>query len=80
MMTEAGRALLDDLRQSDPKDPRQLELPWEGRSPRSLTRGAKLGRLLRETATLDEFFDEEVVEDQHRRFLQEVSSDGEGVT
>ena len=36
MMTEAGRLLLDELRQGD-LDPAQLELPWGGRSPRVLT-------------------------------------------
>ncbi len=65
-MSAAGREKLDRLRVKDP----QLELPWNGRSPRALTRMAMKIRLDRETTTVDESFNElsaEEVNELYRR-------------
>ncbi len=64
-MTSKGLAVLDKLRL---KQGLQLELPWGGRSPRVLTRAWERFRFVRETATLDEWPCEDVVEEQYRRF------------
>ena len=71
-MTREGRAVLDELRVRGGLDPR---LPWGGRSPRVLTRAYAQFILRREVAPLDEFFDEEVLDEQYRRFL---GNEGEG--
>jgi len=64
-LTAAGRRWLDDQRVADP-DPRQLELPWGGRSPRALTKAAQAFRLSLEAATLDE---DAMIDQQYQRFL-----------
>jgi len=69
MMTSEGRRALDELRQAD-EDPRQLSLPWGGRSPRCLTKAYARFSLPARAATLDEFFDEDIIDEQHRRFLE----------
>ncbi len=66
-MTSAGIELLDALRCIDPPDSDQLELPWGGRSPRVLTEAWKRFKFVRETATLDEWPAESVIEEQCRR-------------
>ena len=80
MMTEAGRRQLDMFRQEQGLDE---SLPWGGRSPRSLTRVAmgltRAGEgvsftLLGDDAYLD--FDEEVLNDQYRRFRWKSPSEG----
>ena len=65
-ITEAGRLALDKLRVSDPRQ-LDLDLPWNGRSPRALTKGAEIGRLRSEAATLNEA--DAVIDEQYRRFL-----------
>ena len=67
-MTDAGRALLDVKRLEDPVDPR---LPWGGRSPRCLTAAYKRFRLEPLGDDVGELFDDVVVEEQYRRFLQD---------
>ena len=59
MMTEAGRKKLDDLRveQLDLFEDRRL--PWEGRSPRVLTRAFQKFSFRLETATIEEGGDDE---------------------
>ena len=64
-MTAAGRRLLDAMRVADSKDPRQRELPWEGRSPRVLTKAYQRFNLRREAAPLDE---DGMIDEQYRRF------------
>jgi hypothetical protein len=65
MLTPEGRTVLDKLRVSQGLDP---ELPWGGRSPRVLTRAHDLFSLTHEASSLDEFFDEDVIDEQHRRW------------
>jgi len=68
-ITEAGRRLLrqmgqrellEELSQRDPTSSQGL-VPWDGRSPRGLTRGVKSSRLGHEGASLNEV-DEEIDE------------------
>jgi len=70
-MTEAGRKALLELREvaTGDSDPLQLSLPWGGRSPRSLTKAYAMFSLTPEASRPDEFFDDRVLEDQYRRFL-----------
>ena len=65
-MTREGLRFLDELRVEDP----QLELPWEGRSPRVLTQAYQKFTLSRETAPpMVEFeFDDQILDEQDRRF------------
>ena len=67
MMTPAGRKLLDELRQAE-ADPLQLSLPWGGRSPRVLTRSYQRFTLEAQDDDANGFFDDEVLDDQYRRF------------
>jgi len=75
MMTEAGRRKLYEQQELE-LDP---SLPWGGRSPRSLTEAYQRFSLRQETTTVDEFFvwDEEVVNEQYRRFIAGSSNLGE---
>ena len=57
--------MLDGLRVEQGFDP---DLPWGGRSPRHLTEAYQRFSFRLEAATLDEFFDEDVVDEQYRRF------------
>ena len=63
MMTPEGRAVLDKLRQESPDE----SLPWGGRSPRVLTEAYQRFSLSHEAATLDEFFDDQLIDEQCRR-------------
>ncbi len=63
MLTPTGRAVLDGLRVSQGLDP---ELPWGGRSPRVLTRAYERFTL-RDVAARPDEFDEELIDEQHRR-------------
>ena len=65
MITAAGREALERLRKV--RELGQLELPWGGRSPRSLTRAAIAFSLRQEPATVKEK-SEDFVEEQYRRF------------
>ena len=64
-MTAAGHRVLEAARDKD----RQLELPWEGRSPRHLTEAWERFRLQREKTTVigDPEWDEEFLDQQCRR-------------
>ena len=64
-MTDEGRRQLDELRVKQGLDPK---LPWGGRSPRVLTRAWNQFNLGRETTTLQEA-DDEMIDEQYRRFL-----------
>ncbi len=66
-MTPEGRAVLDALRQEVPVK----YLPWGGRSPRVLTKAYQRFTLRDATATIEEIgdWDEELIEEQNRRFL-----------
>ncbi len=66
MMTPAGRARLDALRQEAVGS--ICNLPWGGRSPRVLTRAYEKFTLRREDAEMSA--EERHVEEQYRRFLQ----------
>ncbi len=66
-MTDAGRRKLDEMRQAKP-DPRQLKLPWGGRSPRALTRAANDPRFRLETSSIDEVGDRLIDEQCRRHF------------
>ena len=59
MITPRGRAILDSLRVEQGLDP---DLPWGGRSPRHLTEAYQRFSLTHEAPSLDEFFDEEVID------------------
>ena len=72
-MTRAGRSLLDAMRV---EDPRQLELPWGGRSPRDLTRAARMFRFSNEATPLDEV--DALIDEQYRRFLGSCPGEEEG--
>ncbi len=63
MMTGAGRRLLDQLRllRGDKK------LPWDGRSPRCLTRAHQTFRLESQDDDVNTDFDEQT-DEQYRRF------------
>ncbi len=65
-LTPAGRAALDKLRVEQGLDPK---LPWGGRSPRVLTEAHIRFSLGHEAATLDDFFEDSVIDEQHQRFL-----------
>ena len=65
MMTRAGVEKLDELRVRGGLRPK---IPWGGRSPRVLTAAWGRFRFVRETATVDEWPTEEVIEEQYRRF------------
>ncbi len=69
-MTKAGRRELEGLRVADPL---QLELPWGGRSPRTLTKAYDRFTLRRKTSTVEEVddLDEERIDEQYRRFQQD---------
>ncbi len=70
-LTPEGRAALDELRIKQGLDP---ELPWGGRSPRELTRAAKLFKLWREAATLDEVCEgDSLIDEQFERWRDELS-------
>ena len=56
--------MLDSLRVEQGLDP---DLPWGGRSPRHLTDAYIRFSLTHEAATLDEFFDDAVIDEQCRR-------------
>ncbi len=64
MLTRRGRAVLEQLRLEDGLDE---ELAWGGRSPRELTKAHRRFILGESAAPLEEW-DEQVVEEQHRRF------------
>ncbi len=66
MMTPRGRAKLDELQLEFGLDP---TLPWGGRSPRVLTEAYQRFSLSCEAAPLDAEFDDAVVDEQYRRFL-----------
>ena len=66
MMTDEGRLKLDALRKED-VDPRQLELPWGGRSPRCLTEAHERFILRRDAAPLDEELSDVELDEQSRR-------------
>ena len=71
MITAAGRKALDEARiQQAVEDPRQLELPWEGRSPRAmiqegLDRRIEAVRFSHAATPLDE---DQMLDEQYRRF------------
>ena len=56
--------MLDGLRLEQGLDP---DLLWGGRSPRVLTEAYIRFSLSQEASSLDEFFDEEVIDEQCRR-------------
>ncbi len=64
-MTLAGRIALDELRRLQGLDDK---LPWGGRSPRALTRAYEAFRLEPRGDDAEPIFDEEVTEEQYRRF------------
>jgi len=73
MMTAAGRRALDELRIDEGLDP---ELPWGGRSPRSLIQADLDKRiesvnLRRETSTSVDNADQ-IIDDQYRRWLADA--------
>ncbi len=74
MMTSAGRRALDGLRLSQGLDE---SLPWGGRSPRDLTRAAERFRFKPLGDDAEPFFDDELVDEQYRRFLQREVFDDE---
>ena len=74
MMTHAGVKKLDDLRV---RGGLRSKIPWGGRSPRVLTAAWERFRFVRETATLDEWPPEQVVEEQYRRFIHGGCDGGE---
>ncbi len=65
MLTAAGRAALDALRQEQGLDEK---LPWGGRSPRVLTKAYQRFTLEPEASSPDELCDE-MLDEQYRRFL-----------
>ena len=66
-MTKAGRRILEEMRVHGS----QLELPWGGRSPRTLTRAFELFSLSQERTTVNEEaeFDDALIDEQCRRHL-----------
>ncbi len=79
MMTPAGRAFLDKERK-DSKDPRQLDLPWGGRSPRVLTEAYQRFNLRAGDGAVEpvDAADEELINEQYRRFLGCGFEEGNG--
>ena len=76
MITPWGRQYLDDKRVEDLRFGEQIELPWGGRSPRVLTIAYKRFRL-EQRATTQAEFDEEILDEQYRRFLNSSDASGE---
>ncbi len=72
-MSKRGREVLDELRVSQGLDP---DLPWGGRSPRVLTRAYREFSLEPRGDDAGPDFDEEVIDDQYRRFLREFPDEG----
>ncbi len=69
-LTRAGVVALKELRKvsQSPGSGVQLELPWGGRSPRTLTQAFQRFSLQHEAARLEEL-DDEIIEEQCRRHL-----------
>jgi len=65
MMTAAGRKALEELRKAEELG--QLELPWEGRSPRDLTRAAAQFRLKAQDDDVEALSEDERLDEQCRR-------------
>jgi len=74
-MTAAGRIALDGLRLLKARLG-DSSLPWGGRSSRVLTRAHKRFRLELCSDDADPDFDEELVDEQYRRFLDEERERG----
>ena len=66
-MTEAGRRKLDELRKDQIDPQQQLLLPWGGRSPRALTRAAKLFNLESQDDDANATAEDLRIEEQCRR-------------
>ena len=74
-MTRRGMWKLDELRKRAP-DPRQLRLPWGGRSPRALTKAFQKFTLPQRGGDATPIFDEETLDEQYRRFLEQYPDEG----
>jgi len=73
MMTPAGRQHLDQLRLEDAIDPKDRR-PWNGRSPRMLTRAHEMFSFVAVGGDAEPIFDEEVLEEQFLRHQEDPSN------